>query len=251
MGLATRILKSVVNPVSGIKKLASAFESISKTGASKTLNIAGNIGRASQAVVGAVLGAGTPAIAGRVASVATSAIKNPGTTLKIVGAGTLGAGILSASPTAQKAVVNAPKNLYKTGEKIGGIVEGNDVNLNPIDGLRIGETVAGVGGGIVGATALYLYDRLDGKNQKEASNNNNGIIGTNDIVQPETKAITMPIASSSPIATTPQGIATENINLSKSKKSRHRAFKMPPIPIVRVNNRVIVNNKNYLKNGNN
>lgn len=205
-------------------------------------------------VQGAGSGAGTrgylkpvkEGIAKGVKNIVSNIVSNPIKSLTAVAVGVpLGVGFLSTSG-GREVVKSIPSKAKETGEKIGNIAGGEQ----PLSDLNVSDVVktAGIVGGataLVGAGVLAVDKYLDSR--KEDS-----VLGTDDTIPQETggttpSVVNPPIPANSPIATTPQGILTENISPSKSKKSRRRAVKTTPSPIVRVNNKVIVNNKNYLK----
>ncbi len=184
-----------------------------------------------------------------VSKLTTTLVANPAKTLigAVVGIPVV-AGILS-NKSARGNLAQIPSQSFEAGSNIGEVIGGEKPikELTSKDIIKTG-AIVGTGAAVVGAGVLAIDKFLD-KNKEDS------VLGTDDNIPKETGGAvpnvpSVSVGASSPIASTPQGILTENITASKSKKSRRRAVKMPPNPIVRVNNKVIVNNKNYLKNGN-
>jgi hypothetical protein len=157
-------------------------------------------------------------------------------------AGVIGAGVLTSSPTATKTLVNvtssAPENLFKTGETIGGVIEGGktikDITSKDVKNVLIG---AGAGAVVAGAGAL-AYDIYKSKKDEAISTNN---LNPNDrrTILPIDKPVdysSIPTSENKPV--TPQ---TTTISTSKR---RRKASRINKFSAVNQNVRVIVQQKN-------
>lgn len=228
---ANLALTAIAHPVGFITNTKKAYEQTAKESVGQLL--VGGVSNALLAVApftGAVKTAATKTLAATIA-------KAP---VKSAAVGLIAAGAAVSSPTVVKtaasAVAAAPETLFKTGETIGGVIEGTK-NFSDLTTKDVKNLAVAAGAGVVLATTAavvydYAKDKIEAKEIKSENIN----------PAQQAKGITVTDLSTIQTPSTPTMPQTAPISKTSGAKKRRKGVKKTNLPSINQNVRVNVIN---------